>query len=72
MQSQNMSNVQPIEPNTVLDISMEAQEWNFIVEVLCRTTGFSYVQTAPLIEKLSKQMQEKVQRRGLQEVRTAG
>lgn len=71
MRSPNMNSLQPIAPNTILELGMEAQEWNLVLEIICRSTGFPYVQTAPLIEKLGKQMQEKAERRGLQEVRDA-
>jgi hypothetical protein len=53
---------------TILDIKLEAQEWNTIIEILCRSVGFSYVQTAPLIDKVGRQMQERVEGRGLKEV----
>lgn len=68
MRSQS-ANLQPIEPNTILELGMEAQEWNLILEIICRSTGFAYVQTAPLVEKLGKQMQEKAEKRGLQDLR---
>lgn len=58
----------PIDPMTILDIKLEAQEWNTIIEILCRSVGFSYVQTAPLIDKVGRQMQERVEGRGLKEV----
>jgi len=47
---------------------MEAQEWNMVTEILARSTGFSYVQTAPLIEKLTKQLQDKAQKRGVRQM----
>jgi len=42
---------------------MEAQEWNIVLEIIARSTGFPYIQTAPLIEKLGGQMQEKAEKR---------
>lgn len=53
--------IDPIDPTTRLDLTLEAQQWNTIIEVLCRSTGFPYVATAPLIEALGQQMRAKAE-----------
>jgi len=62
MRSPDLSTLQPVAPETPLEITMEAQEWNMVMEIIARSTGFAYVQTAPLIEKLGKQLQARAEK----------
>ena len=68
MQSQPRNAPPPIDPETPISITMTAKDWNMVIEIMCRSTGFSYVQPAPLIDKVGSQMYETAEKRGLRAV----
>jgi len=49
--------MQPIDPNTELDVKLQAQEWNIVMEIIAKSTGFPYVVTSPIIDKVKGQLQ---------------
>ena len=49
--------MQPIDPNSELDVTLQAQEWNIVMEIIAKSTGFPYVVTSPIIDKVKGQLQ---------------
>ena len=49
--------MQPIDPNSELDVTLQAQEWNVVMEIIAKSTGFPYVVTSPIIDKVKGQLQ---------------
>ena len=49
--------VSPISPNARIAVTLEAQQWNSVVEIIARSTGFPYFVTAPLIQAIGAQLQ---------------
>lgn len=38
----------PIDPVAKIDITLDAQEWSIVLDIICKSTGFPYITTAPL------------------------
>jgi len=49
---------QPIQPNTPLSVTLQAQEWNQILAVLSEAP---YKAVAPLIDQIGRQAQQQAQ-----------
>ena len=53
--------MEPIAPNTPLNVTLEAQQWNGVMSALVKAP---YEMAAPLIQAISEQLQKQVPQNG--------